>query len=133
MRYRVFKFGDILGKNYRVFITNRMEGSLHSLAKNWLIYLPTRKKFDASRLSTKKIYLYHYVAISMLQLDENFILNCVHSCRTIFILIEYSWYLQVMLTLILIDNQYVENVAFSFKKSSNCQNHSSSDSHLPTT
>ena len=84
----------------------------------------------------KKIYLAHYITISMLSLDKNFILNCVHSCRAIFILIEYSWYLQVMLNLILIDNQYVQyvqNVAFSFEKSSNGQNHSSSYSHLSTT
>ena len=38
-----------------------------------------------------------------------------------------------MLTLILIDNQYVQNVVFSFEKSSNCQSHSSSGSYLPTT
>ena len=34
--------------------------------KNWLISLPTRKKFDASRLSAKKFYLPHCIAISML-------------------------------------------------------------------
>ena len=112
------KFGDILSTNCRVFLTNRMEDSLHSLA---------------NRLSTKKFYLPYYITISMLQLDKNFILNYVHSCCTIFILIEYSWYLQVMLTLILTDNQYVQNFAFSFEKSSPCQNHSSSDSHLPKT
>ena len=32
-----------------------------------------------------------------------------------------------MLTLILIDDQYVQNVVFSFEKSSNGQNHFSSD------
>ena len=66
MRYRVLKFGDILGKNCRVFLTHRMEDSLHSPAKNWLIRLPNMKKFDASRLSAKKIYLPHYITISML-------------------------------------------------------------------
>ena len=109
-----------------------MEDNLHLLAKNWLIRIPTRKKFDASKLSVKKFYLPHYLTISMLELDKNFILNCVHSCRTIFILIEYYWYLQVMLTLILTENQYVQNVAFSFEKSSNRQNRSLSDSHLQT-
>ena len=34
-----------------------------------------------------------------------------------------------MLTLVLIDVQYIQNVVFSFKKGSNGQNHSSSDSH----
>ena len=34
-----------------------------------------------------------------------------------------------MLTLILIDDQYVQNVVLSFEKSPNSQNHSSSDSH----
>ena len=38
-----------------------------------------------------------------------------------------------MLILILIDVQYIQNVVFSFEKSSNGQNHSSSDSHHPTT
>ena len=51
----------------------------------------------------------------MLKLDKNFILNCVHSCRTI-----------------LIDDQYVQNFVSSFEKGSNGQNHSSSDSHHPT-
>ena len=48
---------DELGKNCRVFLTNRMEGSLQPLAKSWLIRLATRKNFDASWLSpppTKK-------------------------------------------------------------------------------
>ena len=35
-------------------------------------------------------------------------------------------------TLVLTDNQYVQNVAFIFEKISNGQNHFSSDSHLPT-
>ena len=83
--------------------------------------------------SLQKIYLPHYLTISLLELDKNFILNCIHSCCIIFILIKYSWYLQVMLTLILTENQYVQNVAFSFEKSSNCQNRSLSDSHLQTT
>ena len=51
----------------------------------------------------------------MLKLNKNFILSCGHSCRTI-----------------LIDDQYVQNVVLSFEKSSNGQNHSSSDSHHPT-
>ena len=59
-------------------------------------------------------------------------LNCVHSCHKIFILIEYSWYLKVTLTLISVDSQYVQNVVFSFEIGSNGQNHSSSDSYLPT-
>ena len=51
----------------------------------------------------------------MLKLNKNLILSCDHSCRTI-----------------LIDDQYVQNVVLSFEKSSNGQNHSSSDSHHPT-
>ena len=43
-----------------------------------------------------------------------------------------SRHIQVILTLILIDVQYVQNVAFSFEKSSNGQNHFSSDSDHPT-
>ena len=38
-----------------------------------------------------------------------------------------------MLILVLIDIQYMQNVVFSFEKGSNGQNHSSSDSHHPTT
>ena len=37
-----------------------------------------------------------------------------------------------MLTLILVDVQYVQNVAFSYDKGSNGQKHSLSDSHRPT-
>ena len=36
-----------------------------------------------------------------------------------------------MLILILIDVQYSHKAVFSFKKGSNCQNHSSSGSHHP--
>ena len=65
MKYRILKFGDKLGINYSVFLTNRMEDSLHSLAENWLTHLPTRKKFDASRLSAKKFHPPHHTTISM--------------------------------------------------------------------
>ena len=54
MRYRVLKFWDEFGKNCSIFVTNRLEESLHPLAKNWRIRLPTRKKFDAGRLSPQK-------------------------------------------------------------------------------
>ena len=37
-----------------------------------------------------------------------------------------------MLTLILIDLQYEQNIVFNFEKGSNGQNHSSSDSHNTT-
>ena len=59
----------------------------------------------------------------MLELNKNFILNWVDRYRTIFILIQYSWYLQVMLNSILIDDNYVQIVVFSFEKNSNGQNH----------
>ena len=68
----------------------------------------------------------------MLELTKNFILNWVDRYRTIFILIQYSWYLQVMLNSILIDDHYVQIVVFSFEKSSNGQNHPSSYSYFPT-
>ena len=68
MRYRVFKFWEKLEKNCRVFLTNRMEGSLHPLAKNFLFPLSTRKNFPVSILSSaKKIYTpCHYITVSML-------------------------------------------------------------------
>ena len=46
-----------------------------------------------------------------------------------FFLTWYSFYTQVMLMLILIGVQYLQNVAFSFEKDLNGQNHFSSDSH----
>ena len=66
MRYRALKFWVELGKNCRIFLTNRLEESLHPLAKNWWTYLPTKKKFDDSRLSPEKLYLPHYITISVL-------------------------------------------------------------------
>ena len=39
MRYNVLKFSDKFGKNCRVFLTSKMKGSLHTLAKNVLIPL----------------------------------------------------------------------------------------------
>ena len=53
-----------------------------------------------------------------------------HCSSTIFVLISYSLYTQVMLILILIV-QYSQKTVFSFEKGSNCKNHSSSGSlHL---
>ena len=40
MRYNVLKFWDRFCKNWRVFLTSGMKGSLHTLAKNLLIPLP---------------------------------------------------------------------------------------------
>ena len=40
MRYNVLKFWDKFEKNCRVFLTNGMKGSLHTLAKNLLIPFP---------------------------------------------------------------------------------------------
>ena len=51
------------------------------------------------------------------------ILNLFCSC-TIFVLISYSFHIQVRL--ILINVQYSQNAIFSFEKNSNCQNHFSS-------
>ena len=52
----------------------------------------------------------------------------IASVYTSFILTSYSLYTQEMIVLVLIDIQYLQNVAFNFEKSSNSQNHSS-DSH----
>ena len=42
---------------------------------------------------------------------------------------SYSLYPQVKLILFLINDQYLQNVAFSFEKGSSGQNHSLSDFH----
>ena len=67
MRYRVLKLWYELGKDLGVFLTNRMEESLHPFAKNCLIRLSTRKKFDASRISPlPNFYPPHYITSSVL-------------------------------------------------------------------
>ena len=38
MRYRILKVWDEMGKNCKVFLTNRVEEALHPLARNWLIW-----------------------------------------------------------------------------------------------
>ena len=38
MRYRILKVWDKMGKNCKVFLTNRVEEALHPLARNWLIW-----------------------------------------------------------------------------------------------
>ena len=48
---------------------------------------------------------------------------------TIFALISYSFYIRVMLILILIDVQYSQKAVFSFEKGLSGQNYSSSGSH----
>ena len=50
---------------------------------------------------------------------QNFIFSCSQCFCTIFVLISYSLYTQVMLILILIDVQYSQKAAFSFEKSLN--------------
>ena len=54
-------------------------------------------------------------------IQKNFIFSCRHSSCTIFILISYSLYTQVMLILILIDVQYLQNFALSYEKGLNGQ------------
>ena len=57
--------------------------------------------------------------------------------KTLFLAVDiemltlYSLYTQVMLILVLIDIQYLQNVAFSSEKSLNDQNHSSLNFHHP--
>ena len=59
------------------------------------------------------------------------IFSCRHYSSSAFVLISYSLDTQVMLILILIDVQYSKKAVFSFEKSLNRQNHSSSGSlHL---
>ena len=53
--------------------------------------------------------------IFMLELSKNFIFSCSH-CSCTIILTLFSLYTQAMLILILIEVQYLQNVAFSFKK-----------------
>ena len=72
MRYRVLKCREKLGKNCRVFLTIRMEGSFHPLAKNLLIILPTRKKFCRQQTSP-------FTVLSPLPLHKNFIMLLVLS------------------------------------------------------
>ena len=62
---------------------------------------------------------------------KNWISSCSHCSYTIFILISYSLYAQIMLILVLIDLQYLQNVVFSFAKCLNSWNHFSSDFHHP--
>ena len=76
---------------------------------------PQKKKFCCQQTLTQKVLSPHYITISMLKLNKNFILSCDHTCHTI-----------------LIDDQYIQNVVLSLEKSSDGQTHSSSDSYYPT-
>ena len=102
MRYKDLRFWDKLSKNCRFFFTSKMKESLHPLAKNLLIPLTPEKISAPVDSPPKKNFApSHYIIISMLWPNKNFILSCGHSCCAIFILIWYSSYIQVMLTLIL--------------------------------
>ena len=130
----VFKFWKKLEKNCRVFLTNRLVGSLHPPAKNGLFPLSIRKYFSVGILSSQKIFYtsHHYTTISMLKPNIKFILSQSHSCCTLKTNFIYFLYIQIKLLLILIDLQYVQNVILNFEKGSNGQKHSSSDSHNTT-
>ena len=61
--------------------------------------------------------------------NKNIIFSCSHCSCTIFVLISYSFEIQVTLISILFKVQYSQNAVFSFEKFSNRQNHFSSGSH----
>ena len=113
---QVFGFGD--GRNilfavdyYYSFLYQGMGGSCPpSLAKNLLI--PHLVKFS-----------FLAVVITCVPFCFNFILVYL------FVLTSYSLYTQIMLSLILVDVEYLQNVVFSFEKALNGQNHLSPDSH----
>ena len=69
------------------------------------------------------------ITIFLLELHKGFIFSCSHCSCTIFILNLQYLYIKVMLSLILINVKYLQNLVFSSEKSSNVQNHSLSDSH----
>ena len=56
MRYKDLRFWDKLGKNCRFFITNNIKGSLHPLAKNLLIPVPSGKCSAPAESLPKKFY-----------------------------------------------------------------------------
>ena len=62
---------------------------------------------------------------------KNFIFSGSYCLCIIFILISYSLYTEVMLTLSLIEVQYLQKMVLIFFKGSNGQSHSSSRSHHP--
>ena len=90
---------------------------------------PTNQKFAHSPPSPPKFYSLPPKVISTQLKNKNVIFSYNHCSCTIFILISYSFETQTMLILILIDVQYSQNAVLNFEKFSNCQNHSSSDSH----
>ena len=59
------------------------------------------------------------------------IFSCSHCSCSIFLLVSYSLDTQVVLSLILIDVQYLQKAVSSFEKGLHCQNHSSSGSQHP--
>ena len=78
------------------------------------------------------IYIYIYIYSSdggspptSRSSSRNVIFCCSHGYCTTFVLISYSVGTQVMLSLILIDIQYLQTIVFSFEKGLNRQNHSS--------
>ena len=84
------------------------------------------------------LYIYTYTEFSLLGgwresplSAKTFLINCIHSSCTIFVLTSHFFETQIVLILILIDVQYSQNAGFSFEKFLNLQNHSSSGSrHL---
>ena len=69
------------------------------------------------------------ITIFLLEPHKGFIFSCSLCSCTIFILNLQYLYIKVMLSLILINVKYLQNLVFSSEKSSNVQNHSLSDSH----
>ena len=66
---------------------------------------------------------------SNIYVTKKFIFGCSHCICTIFILTSYTLYTQVKPILILINVQYLQNVAFGLEKGLNGQNHFSGFHH----
>ena len=63
----------------------------------------------------------HKITIFVSWPNKKIIFSCCHYSCTIFILTSYSFYKQVMFILVLIDDQYLENVVFRFTGEHPCR------------
>ena len=100
-----------------------MESSPPPTGQKLLIH-PTRKSTPSRLPSTKFLFLLPKVHLSSQPTKCKF--SCYNQIKTSFLAVVI---VQVMLILILINDQYLQNVAFSFEKGVSGQNHSLSDCH----
>ena len=129
MRRKVLLFWSSLGQNCMVTgLRNKQETATSQIFAHFPSY---HKEKSSALLQTPQPYFYHptkyqFPFFNSIKILASQLLSLLY---TIFISTLYSFYTQVIITLILINVQCLQNVPFIFEKGSNSRNLSRANLH----